>query len=154
MVRNVLYATLALAPVVIVLRFATDTGDVVLAEFDGEISHVDAERIVVSGGSDKAEYPLHKFMRSNQGTIIHQRPIVKSGQKVKTGDVLFKLDPVPYQLEVNNLEAQLSTTQAGQKELEESLKGARGKIDDMSRRSLGRIGAVGRYEHPQRTVHF
>src|SRR4051794_25587196 len=34
------------------------------------------------------EHKLHKFMRSNQGTIIHQRPIVKSGQQVKAGDVL------------------------------------------------------------------
>jgi DNA-directed RNA polymerase subunit beta len=69
-------------------RAAVDTGDVILAEADGEIDHVDSERIVVSHGSKKVEYPLHKFMRSNQGTIIHQRPIVKSGQKVKQGDVL------------------------------------------------------------------
>ncbi len=69
-------------------RAAVDTGDVVLAEADGEIDHVDSERIVVSHGSKKVEYPLHKFMRSNQGTIIHQRPIVNSGQKVKQGDVL------------------------------------------------------------------
>src|SRR5204863_6882182 len=64
-------------------RAAVDTGDVVLAESDGEVSHVDAERIVISSGSSKDEYTLHKFMRSNQGTIIHQRPIVKSGQMVK-----------------------------------------------------------------------
>ena len=69
-------------------RAAVDTGDVVLAENDGEVSHVDSERIVVSHGSKKDEYPLHKFMRSNQGTIIHQRPIVNTGQKVKEGDVL------------------------------------------------------------------
>ena len=69
-------------------RAAVDTGDVVLAEIDGEVTHVDSERIVVSGGSKRDEYPLHKFMRSNQGTIIHQRPIVNSGQKVKEGDVL------------------------------------------------------------------
>ncbi len=43
---------------------------------------------MVSHGAKKDEYPLHKFMRSNQGTIIHQRPIVNSGQKVKQGDVL------------------------------------------------------------------
>jgi DNA-directed RNA polymerase subunit beta len=69
-------------------RAAVDTGDVILAESDGEIAHVDSERIVVTHGAKKVEYPLHKFMRSNQGTIIHQRPIVKSGQKVKQGDVL------------------------------------------------------------------
>ena len=47
--------------------------------------HVDAEQIVVTHGSKRDEYPLHKFMRSNQGTIIHQRPIVSVGDKVKAG---------------------------------------------------------------------
>ena len=69
-------------------RAAVDTGDVVLALNDGEVTYVDAERIVVSHGSKKDEYALHKFMRSNQGTIIHQPPIVAAGQKVKVGDVL------------------------------------------------------------------
>ena len=69
-------------------RAAVDTGDVVLAESDGEVTYVDAERIVVSHGSKKDEYELNKFMRSNQGTIIHQTPIVSVGQKVKAGDVL------------------------------------------------------------------
>src|SRR3954453_14211372 len=69
-------------------RAAIDTGDVVIAENDGEVSYVDAEKIVVSHGSKKDEYPLHKFMRSNQGTIIHQRPIVSVGDSVKAGEVL------------------------------------------------------------------
>jgi len=69
-------------------RAAVDTGDVTLALEDGEVSHVDSEKIVISSGSKRDEYPLFKFMRSNQGTIIHQRPIVSSGQKVKKGDVL------------------------------------------------------------------
>ena len=69
-------------------RAAIDTGDVVLAHNDGEVSYVDAERIVVSYGSKKDEYELLKHMRSNQGTIIHQRPIVSVGDKVKAGDVL------------------------------------------------------------------
>ncbi len=34
------------------------------------------------------EYELQKFMRSNQGTLIHQKPLVDTGQKVKAGDVL------------------------------------------------------------------
>ena len=55
-------------------RVAEDTGDVVIAENDGEVTTVDAEQIVVTHGSKRDEYPLHKFMRSNQGTIIHQRP--------------------------------------------------------------------------------
>ena len=69
-------------------RAAEDTGDVVIAENDGEVTTVDAEQIVVTHGSKRDEYPLHKFMRSNQGTIIHQRPIVSVGDKVKAGDVL------------------------------------------------------------------
>ncbi len=69
-------------------RAAIDTGDVVLAESDGEVAYVDAERIVVTHGSKKDEYGLLKFMRSNQGTIIHQRPIVSVGDKVKAHDVL------------------------------------------------------------------
>ncbi len=69
-------------------RAAVDTGDVTLTAHDGEVTHVDSKQIVVTHGSKKDEYPLNKFMRSNQGTIIHQRPIVKSGQKVKKGDVL------------------------------------------------------------------
>src|SRR5213082_2452369 len=69
-------------------RAAVDTGDVTLAVGDGEVFSVDSERIVVTHGSKKDEYPLHKFMRSNQGTVIHQRPIVSVGDKVKEGDVL------------------------------------------------------------------
>ena len=64
-------------------RAAVDTGDVTLAANEGEVSHVDSESIVVTSGSKRDEYPLHKFMRSNPGTIIHQRPIVKSGQQAR-----------------------------------------------------------------------
>jgi DNA-directed RNA polymerase subunit beta len=69
-------------------RAAVDTGDVVLAEAGGDVTYVDAERVVVSHGSKKDEYGLDKFMRSNQGTMIHQRPIVSVGSTVKDGDVL------------------------------------------------------------------
>jgi DNA-directed RNA polymerase subunit beta len=69
-------------------RAAKDSGDVLIAENDGEVTTVDAEQIVITHGSKRDEYSLHKFMRSNQGTIIHQRPIVSVGDKVKKGDVL------------------------------------------------------------------
>jgi DNA-directed RNA polymerase subunit beta len=69
-------------------RAAIDTGDVLLARRKGTVSYVDAERIVIEDGSDKDEYTLHKYMRSNQGTIIHQKPRVTVGQRVKQGDVL------------------------------------------------------------------
>ncbi len=65
-------------------RAAVDTGDVILAAQDGEVTSVDAERVVVN----RTEYPLRKYERSNQGTLIHQRPIVSVGDKVKEGDVL------------------------------------------------------------------
>src|SRR3989454_2527844 len=72
-------------------RAALDTGDVLLAEGAGTVEYIDANRIVVSptaGGGKKVEYELQKFMRSNQGTLIHHKPMVKSGQKVSAGDVL------------------------------------------------------------------
>jgi len=69
-------------------RAAIDSGDVILAENAGTVVDVDAERILVEkkGGND--EYPLTKFMRSNQGTLIHHKPIVALGEKVQAGQVL------------------------------------------------------------------
>jgi len=70
-------------------RAALDTGDVLLAQNAGTVEYIDADRIVVersSGGKD--EYELQKFMRSNQGTLIHHKPLVKAAQKVKAGEVL------------------------------------------------------------------
>jgi DNA-directed RNA polymerase subunit beta len=70
-------------------RAAVDTGDVILAHRAGTIVHVDADQIVVEArGGEKDEYLLQKFMRSNQGTLIHQKPLVRNGQAVKAGDVL------------------------------------------------------------------
>jgi DNA-directed RNA polymerase subunit beta len=70
-------------------RAAVDTGDVVLAKSAGTVSYVDAEKIVVDkkdGGQE--EYELHKFMRSNQATLIHQKPIISVGASVVEGTVL------------------------------------------------------------------
>jgi DNA-directed RNA polymerase subunit beta len=69
-------------------RAALDTGDVLLARNAGTIDFVDANRIVIETPDGKDEYELQKFMRSNQGTLIHHKPLVGSGQKVKAGDVL------------------------------------------------------------------
>src|SRR3712207_5661202 len=65
-------------------RAAMDTGDVVLARNAGTIDYVDATRIVI--GDD--EYELAKFERSNQGTLIHHKPLVKPGQAVEAGEIL------------------------------------------------------------------
>jgi DNA-directed RNA polymerase subunit beta len=69
-------------------RAALDTGDVLLATNGGTVDFVDANRIVVETSEGKDEYELQKFMRSNQGTLIHHKPRVSAGQKVKAGDVL------------------------------------------------------------------
>jgi len=69
-------------------RAAVDTGDVVMSRSAGAVIDVDAERIVVEGKGTREEYNLTKFMRSNQGTLIHQKPIVKLGDKVAKGTVL------------------------------------------------------------------
>jgi len=69
-------------------RAAIDTGDVVLADGAGTVVDVDAEQIVVEGRGSRDEYRLTKFMRSNQGTLIHQKPIVGLGEKVSAGQVL------------------------------------------------------------------
>ena len=69
-------------------RAAVDTGDVVLSRTDGAVIDVDAEKIVVEGKGSREEYGMTKFMRSNQGTLIHQKPVVSLGEKVKKGQVL------------------------------------------------------------------
>jgi DNA-directed RNA polymerase subunit beta len=69
-------------------RAAVDTGDVVLARNAGTVIDVDAERLVVEGKGTRDEYPLTKFMRSNQGTLIHQKPVVGLGDSVRKGEVL------------------------------------------------------------------
>ncbi len=70
-------------------RAALDTGDVLLSKAAGTVDYIDADGIVVAGSDGKKEeYELQKFMRSNQGTLIHQKPLVATGQKVKAGDVL------------------------------------------------------------------
>jgi multidrug resistance efflux pump len=55
-------------------------------------------------------------------------PVEEGNRLVHKGDVLFKVDPTPYQLDVANLEAQLALAQGGQKETEESLTGANAKV--------------------------
>ncbi|HQF51385.1 MAG TPA: DNA-directed RNA polymerase subunit beta [Thermoleophilia bacterium] len=70
-------------------RAAVDTGDVVLARRAGKVVYVDADHIEVDVGKGEVDvYDLVKFMRSNQGTLIHQKPIVLPGDKVRAGAVL------------------------------------------------------------------
>jgi DNA-directed RNA polymerase subunit beta len=65
-------------------RVARDSGATVISKARGTVKHVDANQVVV----DDFAYRMKKFERSNAGTCINQRPIVKVGDKVKRGDVL------------------------------------------------------------------
>ena len=70
-------------------RAAVDSGDVLVAHRGGVVVQLDAERIGIDvGGGEVDIYDMIKFRRSNQGTIIHQRPTVKLGQKVAEGTVI------------------------------------------------------------------
>jgi DNA-directed RNA polymerase subunit beta len=71
-------------------RAAYDSGDMVLAEGAGEVVEITGDQIVVkeSANNRKKTYKLKKFERSNQGTNLNQKPVVKEGQKVQEGDVL------------------------------------------------------------------
>ncbi len=70
-------------------RIAKNSGILLLAEEEGIVDSVDANRIVVENDkSIKKRYQLAKFVRSNQNTCIHQKPLVQVGQKVKKGMVL------------------------------------------------------------------
>jgi DNA-directed RNA polymerase subunit beta len=69
-------------------RAAVDSGDVLVTARPGTVVDVDAERVVVETKDGRDDYTLTKFMRSNQGTLIHHKPIVRLGDKLKAGDVL------------------------------------------------------------------
>ena len=74
-----------------------------------------------------------------RGRVI-EVPVEEGNRLVRKGDVLFKIDPTPYQLEINNLAAQLANAAGSQRELEESLKGARGKVAE-ARGAIGQAVA-------------
>jgi len=70
-------------------KAARDSGVVVIAKNDGVVEKVSANEIIIrtkDGGRDV--YKLLKYKRSNQGTCINQRPIVKKGDMVKKDDVI------------------------------------------------------------------
>ncbi len=78
-------------------KIAYDSGAVIIARNAGTVREVDASRIVIEPVSRKTKhlleetvdiYELTKFKKSNQNTIIHQKPIVKPGDVVKAGDVI------------------------------------------------------------------
>ena len=66
-----------------------DSGQIILAEQDGEVIKVTGDTIVIRqvDGTEK-DYKLRKYQRSNQSTCIDQRPAVSKGQIVHKGDVI------------------------------------------------------------------
>jgi len=79
-------------------RLARDSRVLIIANAAGKVAYASAKRIVVSKDgkmpakkapeSECQTYDLRKFMRSNAGTCLNQRPLVKVGQKIAEGDVL------------------------------------------------------------------
>lgn len=78
-------------------KSAKDSGVCIVSKYNGVIERSSANEIwlrrieTVDGAEVKGDivkYKLHKFMRSNQGTCINQRPIVNRGDIVKVGDIL------------------------------------------------------------------
>jgi DNA-directed RNA polymerase subunit beta len=83
-------------------KIARDSRTLVVAERNGTVDYVDAERIVVLYDIDenstealisfedkrRVEYKLTKFFRTNQDTCINQKAIVKPGDRIRKGDVL------------------------------------------------------------------
>ena len=70
-------------------RAAKDSGILVLAEDDGVIQKVTGDAITVKYNNGKTVvHKLRKFKRTNGGTCINQRPIVKKGEIVKKGDAI------------------------------------------------------------------
>ena len=88
-------------------KVARDSRAMIISEYDGVVEHVEAGRIIIRremptgrgkrldpesltnyDEDDKVTYKCTKFMRTNQGTCVNQRPIVNVGQQIKKGDVL------------------------------------------------------------------
>jgi DNA-directed RNA polymerase subunit beta len=69
-------------------RVARDSGRLCIAKNDGVVKAVDATSITTKDGKKETKYSLTNFVRSNQSTVIHQRPLVRLDDKVKKGDIL------------------------------------------------------------------
>ncbi|MFC1953119.1 DNA-directed RNA polymerase subunit beta [Chloroflexota bacterium] len=69
---------------------AVNSGQVLFARSTGIVTSVTSSQIVITQENGEEDvYPLMKFVRTNQGTCVNQRPIVNKGEQVKTGQVLL-----------------------------------------------------------------
>ncbi|MDN5319197.1 MAG: DNA-directed polymerase subunit beta, partial [Thermovirga sp.] len=71
-------------------KIASDSGSCVKAKRSGEVIYVDADKIIIqpAEGNGPDVYRMIKFRRSNQGTVIHQKPIVQVGDQVRKGEII------------------------------------------------------------------
>lgn len=69
---------------------ARNTGQVILAEADGEVTKATAQEVTVKYKEGSITYEPQRFVRSNEGTSINQKVVVTTGDKVKKGDVLIE----------------------------------------------------------------
>ena len=72
-------------------KIAIDSGQVIVAQEDGICEYVDGQKIVIralNSGKKKRVYHLNNFIRTNQYTCLHQKPLILPGQKVKRGDII------------------------------------------------------------------
>lgn len=68
---------------------AQQSGRLILSDTDGTVTFADGEKVVVQDSKKVShEYALEKFIRSNQGTVVTQRPCVVAGDKVVAGQPL------------------------------------------------------------------
>ncbi|HJP96212.1 MAG TPA: DNA-directed RNA polymerase subunit beta [Candidatus Saccharimonadales bacterium] len=69
---------------------ARNTGQVILAEADGEVTKASGDQVIVKYAEGVVTYEPQHFIRSNEGTSINQKVVVSTGDKVKKGDVLIE----------------------------------------------------------------
>ncbi|WP_127018079.1 DNA-directed RNA polymerase subunit beta [Anoxybacter fermentans] len=70
-------------------RAAKDSGVCVVAKNSGTVIRVSADQIKIKTDDGTVDtYNLLKFVRSNQGSCINQKPIVRKGQRVEAGDII------------------------------------------------------------------
>ncbi len=70
-------------------QVAIDSGQVLVSQVDGEVVSSSARQIeIIDGQGEVHTYRLRKFERSNAGTCINQRPLVRRGDRVSAGQVI------------------------------------------------------------------
>lgn len=78
------------------LQAAYNSGQIVLAANDGEVTSVTGDKVIVMETEGPHVYNLRKYNRSNQSTCIDQRPVVIKGQRIKAGEVLADSSSTEY----------------------------------------------------------